>query len=200
MTEQRDRIIERARQLATPSLPGGERDAVAWAENVCTLLEVVRGLGHPVVTSLRHYIDRSLLNEKTRHGTFHATIRGVATGLLSDLETGLLPDLAIRIRGELEGSLLGQAQRLLEEGLKDPAAMLVGAVLEDALRQLCAKHAVPEGNNIEATANALGVSSKRRSPHHAHSLSASMRTAGASPARGWLMLPRQFPRYSLSIP
>ena len=81
---------------------------------------------------------------------FTVAIRGAASGLLNDVESGLLPDLAMRIRGDVEGDFLAQAHRLLEERQKDPAAMLVGAVLEDALRQLCRKHGVPEGDSIEA--------------------------------------------------
>src|SRR5512143_3507554 len=41
------------------------------------------------------------------------------------------------------------------------------------------------------TANALDVSGTRCSPHHAHSLSASMRTAGGSPGRAWLIALRR---------
>lgn len=48
-----------------------------------------------------------------------------------------------------EADFLQQADRLGER-LKDPAAMLIGAVLEDALRQLCRKHGIPEGDSIEA--------------------------------------------------
>jgi hypothetical protein len=71
-------------------------------------------------------------------------------GLQNDIESGFLPDLATKIRGEVEGDFLAQAQRLLEQRQKDPAAMLVGAVLEDSLRQLCRRHDVAEGDSIEA--------------------------------------------------
>jgi hypothetical protein len=63
--------------------------------------------------------------------------------------------LQFRIRSEVEGDFLGQAQRLLDEGLKDPAAMLIGAVLEDALRQLCRKHGVAEASSIDPMNSAL---------------------------------------------
>ena len=64
---------------------------------------------------------------------------------MSDLEGGLLPDFALRVRSDVDGDFLGQAHRLLEDHLKDPAAMLIGAILEDTLRQLCRKHGAKEG-------------------------------------------------------
>lgn len=51
---------------------------------------------------------------------------------------------------------LAQAHRLLEDDdLKDPAAMLIGAVLEDGLRQLCRKQGIAEANNIETMNESL---------------------------------------------
>jgi len=141
-----NKVLQRARDLA--SAP--DQEPVAWAENVFTLLELVRGPNHSAVIGLRAYIDTARAHGRYRQGTFGGAIHGVANALLNDLESGFLPDLRTTIRAEVEGDFLAQAHRLLEEGLKDPAAMLLGAVLEDALRQLCRKHGVPEGNSIEA--------------------------------------------------
>jgi hypothetical protein len=145
-----DRIIERARDLTNLNFSGsGDSGVIAWAHNVATLHELLRGPNHAAVKSLRAYIDKEVGLSAYRQGSFFAVIGGTAQGMLSDLEEGLLPDLAARIRSEVEGDLLGQAARLLNEGLKDAAAMLIGAVLEDALRQLCRKHNLPEGDTIE---------------------------------------------------
>ena len=38
---------------------------------------------------------------------------------------------------------LEMAQHLLNEGYKDPAAVMAGSVLEEHLRQLCQKHGIP---------------------------------------------------------
>ena len=35
------------------------------------------------------------------------------------------------------------AKHLLEEGYKDPAAVMIGSILEEHLRQLCVKHSIP---------------------------------------------------------
>lgn len=140
------KVVRRGRELVKPR----PEDPLAWAENVFTLLELVRGPDHAAVRALRTHIDSAALRGQGTSTIFQDAVRGVAQGLLNDLESGFLPDLATRIRADVEGDLLGQAHRLLEEGLKDPAAMLVGAVLEDALRQLCRKYDVTEGNTIES--------------------------------------------------
>lgn len=144
----------RAKSLAdTPRRE--EHDSIAWAMSVLTLVEAIRGADHPGVRSLREYIDTSVAKLGQRYDPFHAVVRGAAAALASDLEFGLIPDLPTRIRSEVEGDLLAQGLRLLDEHLKDPAAMLIGAVLEDALRQLCRKHGVPEADRISIMNDAL---------------------------------------------
>jgi hypothetical protein len=146
-----DRILKRARELAAAERIESSTEArVGWAYNVLTLVELLRGRDHEAVEKLRDYIDASVRSRAYDHTFFVTAIRGAALGLQNDIESGFLPDLPTRIRGEIEGDFLAQAHRLLEHHQKDPAAMLIGAVLEDALRQLCRKHSVAEGNSIEA--------------------------------------------------
>ena len=115
-----------------------------------TLLEILRGREHALARTLKDTIS-SLNAAKVNEYVLSRAVDGIAQGLVSDLEAGLIPDLDLRIRSEVEGDLLGQAYRLLDaDRLKGPAAMLIGAVLEDALRQLCRKHGVAEGDSIEA--------------------------------------------------
>lgn len=144
MSTRQERILQRARELAKE--PTSDQ-VVAWATNVLTLVELLHKREN--ADNLRALIDTTL--REGRMTPLKHVVHGVAQGLLSDLESGFIPDFEGRIRSEVEGDLLAQARRLLEdEGLKDPAAMIIGAVLEDALRQLCRKHGVPEGDKIEA--------------------------------------------------
>jgi hypothetical protein len=121
------------------------------------LLELLRGPDHATSRSLPVLVTQAIQNRGTTEVHFVAAIRGFAAGLLDDLEAGFLPDLTTRIRSEVEGDLLGQVQRLLDDGMKDAAAMLTGAVLEDALRQLCRKHSVsvPDRSTIDPMNQAL---------------------------------------------
>src|SRR5262249_56818471 len=140
----RERLLERARALTTAQ-PG---ETYTWASDVFTLMDLLRGRGHPLTTTLHRTIDATVTNKTGGSQLAHLT-QSLAKGLVNDLEAGLIPDLHSRIRSEVEGDFLAQAARLLDERLKDPAAMLIGAVLEDALRQLCGKHGVAEGKTIE---------------------------------------------------
>lgn len=60
-----------------------------------------------------------------------------------DFNTGFLDDLGTQIEAEIASDYMGQAEKLLQEGQSGkydhvPAAVLTGAVLEKALRSLCA--------------------------------------------------------------
>jgi len=75
---------------------------------------------------------------------------GILRGLLSDFDAGMLGQLSERVEAELTGDYLGQAEKLLDEGRtgKDvadrvPAAVLTGAVLENALKLLCKRQTPP---------------------------------------------------------
>jgi hypothetical protein len=56
--------------------------------------------------------------------------------LNSDVQNGYLRKINNIISAEVFGDFLEMAQHLLDEGYKDPAASLTGAVLEDGLRRI----------------------------------------------------------------
>ena len=47
------------------------------------------------------------------------------------------------IAAELFADFLEMADHLLEQGYKDPAAVIIGSVLEEHLRQLCSANSIP---------------------------------------------------------
>jgi len=67
---------------------------------------------------------------------------GIIEALKADLEAGYLSSVEELIHGEVFGDLLESATYLLDEGYKDPAAVLAGGVLEEHLRQLCKKNGI----------------------------------------------------------
>jgi hypothetical protein len=52
-------------------------------------------------------------------------------------------DLRALVAAELIGDFTDQAEALVQEGYHVPAASLIGAVLEDALRKLCGVKSIP---------------------------------------------------------
>jgi len=60
-----------------------------------------------------------------------------------DYEQGFLFDTRSLIEAEVFDDFLDQAEHLLNAGYYQPAAVVIGSVLEDGLRKLCAKHEIP---------------------------------------------------------
>jgi hypothetical protein len=61
----------------------------------------------------------------------------VMQALKADMEAGFLFERDELIKAEVFNDILEQAEHLLGHGYKDPAAVLVGAVLETTLRNMC---------------------------------------------------------------
>ena len=67
---------------------------------------------------------------------------GILQALRADIETGYLWNINELIHADIFTDFLEMAKYLLEEGYKDPAAVLVGGVLEEHLRKLCLKNGI----------------------------------------------------------
>ena len=68
---------------------------------------------------------------------------GVLRALRREYDEGYLTTVKGLVRAEVFADFLGMAEHLLEQGYKDPAAVLVGGVLEEHLRSLCADRSIP---------------------------------------------------------
>lgn len=64
-----------------------------------------------------------------------------------ELENNLLYNVTELINAEIFDTHLESAKHLLEKGYKDAAAVIIGGVLEDKLRQLSSKHNLPLKDN-----------------------------------------------------
>jgi HEPN domain-containing protein len=72
---------------------------------------------------------------------------GVLRALKEDLEKGFLTSVKDLVIAEVFTDFLDMAEHLLENGYKDAAAFLIGAVLENALRKIAERHNVTVKNN-----------------------------------------------------
>jgi len=69
--------------------------------------------------------------------------RGVFRAVRNEIEGGWLTSTRGLVSAEIFGDFLEMADHLLQEGYKDPAAVLVGGILEERLRQLAARRSIP---------------------------------------------------------
>jgi hypothetical protein len=107
----------------------GESFAVfaGWSARAKVALESILGPGH---TYIREFIENCDFNAGPRPAI------EILSAVLADLEEGYLRKTANIISAEVFADFLEMTQHLLEQGYKDPAASLCGAVLEDGLRRI----------------------------------------------------------------
>lgn len=82
-------------------------------------------------------VDADTLMKSTKKLSLHASI---LDALKEDFDGGLLSNIRGIVRAEVFSDLLDQARHLYDEGYTLAAAVIAGAVLEEHLRKLCAKH------------------------------------------------------------
>jgi hypothetical protein len=70
-------------------------------------------------------------------------ISGILKALKEDVSRGYLVSVSELIHADLFADFTEMAEHLLEEGYKDPAAVILGSVLEEHLRKLCIKNSLP---------------------------------------------------------
>jgi hypothetical protein len=75
------------------------------------------------------------------------TLVGIAEALKTAYASGYLNQIEELIHADLFSDFLDMGEYLLKEGYKDPAAVIIGGVLEEHLRKLCLK------NTIDITIN-----------------------------------------------
>jgi hypothetical protein len=111
----------------------------AWLTKAKNIIQKVFGPQSP------HYLHLNELLEQGESKLFVVnSVVGLLTGALDDLEKGYLLGQEFIIAGELFDSVLEQARYLNQTGYKDPAAVLVRVVLEDALRRIARREGIDD--------------------------------------------------------
>jgi hypothetical protein len=70
-------------------------------------------------------------------------ISNILKALKEDILKGYLKSIGEIIHADMFADFTEMAEHLLEEGYKDPAAVILGSVLEEHVRKLCIKNSVP---------------------------------------------------------
>ena len=122
---------------------------VSFCYNVANIARSLLSANHPTVKDIDLMLSVYAKSSERNAYLPVDKISGVLAAIKSDMQGGHFEDIRGKIRVEVEADFLGQAHYLLEGKLKDASAMIIGAVLEDALRQLCQRNGISEGQGIE---------------------------------------------------
>ena len=88
-------------------------------------------------------IDKISFKSKFRYAIRRLTqLIGVLKALYQDLKAGYLKSFSELIHADVFSNYIEMAEYLLEEGYKDPAAVITGSTLEEHLRKLCIKNGI----------------------------------------------------------
>jgi hypothetical protein len=121
-----------------------------WRGETLSFLAQVFGETH---TYLREY------SEHCKDALMSDTRRGVAylRAAKAELDGGLLKRIDSMVSADVFSDFLEMAGHLLEQGYKDPAASLIGAVLEDGLRKIARARQVSfkERDDLSTLSNKL---------------------------------------------
>jgi hypothetical protein len=105
----------------------------------------ISGMTSPYTQQVEHIVGRSDWD-----GYKVRSLIGVVEALKHDLEAGYMQTTEELIHGELFSDFLEMASHLLDEGYKDPAAVVGGAALEGHLRQLAKKINIETMTTVES--------------------------------------------------
>lgn len=113
------------------------RDAAMTGWRTACLSFIVRVYG-------KDHVHYEQFLDGTKHHYYRDSERAIAIllALRNEIEGGWLFQLKAVVAAELFSGFIDQAEHLLGQGYKDAAAVMLGSVLEEQLRQLCKKHDV----------------------------------------------------------
>jgi hypothetical protein len=86
----------------------------------------------------------------------------IILNIKAEIENGWLSTIKGLVSAEIFSDFLEMAEHLLENNYKDPAAVMIGSVLEEHLRQLCIKNGIDttiekDGKTMNLKADRLNV-------------------------------------------
>lgn len=160
LVQQIDRLLlsfPRVKESWYSSNIGGHfKDTIAY-ETLITecyqLLTHIHSGGHPSVQKTIHAMNDVCLRSVMQ-------LEGILLGTKANLLAGLLDNLASKILIDLKADFLQTSQQLIEQGQKDPAAVLACVVLEDSLKRLAEKHGIEGLSDKEMSVVAGSLLSK----------------------------------------
>ena len=108
---------------------------IQTADSALSFIKSLYGENHPYYKEFNSRV-RDIGESDTEEG------RGILKSIKREIDNGYLTTLKRIVSAEIFTDFLEMAEHLLEEKYKDPAAVMIGSVLEEHLRQLCQKNSI----------------------------------------------------------
>lgn len=153
MNSTKEKLIERVGQLLSKAQSVAATRYNDSSEHVFAPDEVKSPLFHEWKNSSQNFVLMVCEENSPYYKNFIEGVKiarpsdvdhgiGILTALKEDLELGYLTRVKDLVSAEIFSDFIEMALHLLENNYKDPAASLIGAVLENGLRQIAQKHNV----------------------------------------------------------
>jgi hypothetical protein len=137
--QQLDQVLDRYKEVRGRGYDDLHTHPQAEQSEVYTsLIAAIERLAPP---GTYYYTNLQAVMKYTRTSAIPYLV-GIAEALKTAYESGYLHQIEELIRADLFADFLDMGQYLLAEGYKDPAAVIIGGVLEEHLRKLCLKNSI----------------------------------------------------------
>jgi len=139
--------------LAKPQSVGGSEDLSRAVNMVLSAIHRLAPPGSTYANSVERY-EIQITKGITASTTALGFARGTLRALRNDYESGYLQSVVELVHADIFADFLEMADYLIQQGYKDPAAVVAGSVLEEHLRKLCDKNGIsvvkPDGTPKKA--------------------------------------------------
>lgn len=140
--QQLEQILKRYKQIKGTSSSDlrydSEEKQIEVITSMVAAIERLAPSGTYYFTSLQAAVEKHGLND---HEAIPSLV-GIIEALKTAYESGYLRNIEELIHADLFSDFLDMGEYLLKEGYKDPAAVIIGGVLEEHLRKLCVKNSI----------------------------------------------------------
>lgn len=123
-------------------------EVTAWVTRLGQIIRKLYGTESQQFANYSQALDTP--NFYSIHISYNAHISqmfGIANTIKHDYEKGLLYEIRVLLQADIFADFLEMGEYLLNEGYKDAAAVIIGAVLENSLRKLCDKNGIATVDN-----------------------------------------------------
>jgi hypothetical protein len=135
-----DAVFARRKELEGDWYPENVQEVTTLA---CAVIKRLAPPGSAYLDQMESVFKNTLKSlSKGKEEEIEFRLQGILRALRADYEAGRLQSFQELIHGDLFSDFLEMAEYFLQEGYKDPAAVIAGGVLEEHLRKLCGKQGV----------------------------------------------------------